>query len=60
MDASPLSDLLARAEAASSRMGRKNPHRELLHDLCVTMVALAQRVAMLEQEKAEKPRIVLP
>ena len=55
-----ISDLIQRAQASSERMSVKNPNRELLRELCVGLVAQAQRIAMLEQERAEKPRIVLP
>jgi orotidine-5'-phosphate decarboxylase len=53
-------DLVQRAEAASARMSVKNPNRGLLRDLCVGLVAQAQRIAMLEAQSQDRPLIVTP
>lgn len=54
-----LTILVRQAEAASQRMGVQNPNRQLLSRLCFMSIALATRVAELEQAAAEKPRVVL-
>lgn len=54
-----LTQLIRQAEAASQRMSVRNPNRQLLSRLCFMSIALATRVAELEQAAEEKPRIVL-
>ncbi len=61
--ANPLSDLIARAEVATCSPTTKQANKVLLKDLCVALVALAQRVALLEGEarpSGPAPRLVLP
>jgi uncharacterized protein len=57
---SPLEDLIDRAHVAVLVMGTGNPHRKLLCDLSIALVAQAQQIAALQQQTADKPRIVLP
>ena len=63
-DTSPLEDLIARASLASQRMSIKNPHRALLKDMAIGLVAQAQLIADLQGElkklRREESRIVLP
>lgn len=55
-----LEALIGRAQLASERMSAKNPHRALLKDMAIALVASARLIADLQQQIAEKPRIVLP
>ena len=59
-DLTPLQQLVDRARLASERMSSKNPNRALLREMAIGLVALATKVAELESEKAEKPRIIIP
>ena len=60
MEGSPLADLIDRARLASERMSATNPHRALLRDMAVALVAQARLVADLTHQIAEKPMIVRP
>lgn len=55
-----LSELIQRAEQASDGMGKSNHTKKLLADMSVALVAQATRIQELEQQLADKPRIVLP
>ncbi|MCR4338500.1 MAG: hypothetical protein NUW01_01290 [Gemmatimonadaceae bacterium] len=55
-----LADLITRCRLAYERMGTKNPHRELIQECAVVMHTMAVRLAALEREAADKPRIILP
>lgn len=55
-----LTELIQRAEAVTERMSQANPARKLIGDLSVALVAHAHRVQTLEQQLANKPRIILP
>lgn len=57
---SPLEDLITRARQASERMSASNPHRHLLADMAVALVAQARLVADLGTKLADKPRIIAP
>ena len=59
----PLSDLIARAEVSATSPTTKQANKRLLSDLCVALVAQAQRIAMLEADNArpaDPPHILTP
>jgi hypothetical protein len=60
MSETPLAQLIEHARLASERMSAKNPNRDLLRRFAIVTVGLAKRVVELEQQLADKPRIVLP
>lgn len=55
-----LPELIDRARQASERMSVKNTHRDLLKEMAVALVAQARLIADLQQQLADKPRIVVP
>ena len=59
-DVAPIADLIHRAEQASLSATTKQANKALLKDMSIALVAQAQRIAMLEAEKADKPRIFVP
>lgn len=53
-----LANLVQRAGEAAIRPSTNTRNAALLHEMSVTIVALAQRIVQLQAEQAERPRII--